>query len=380
LNYQWRKDEVDLGGATRAAYSVPLTQTDQAGSYTVVVSNSAGSVTSTPPAVLTVTEVPPTITTHPVSQAVNEWQSASFYVTATGSPLYYQWRKDDVDLVGEMSPSYSLRFARTNQAGNYTVVVSNPVGSVTSAPPAVLTVNPTSPGTVVAWGWWGPDSYVETDVPVAAQGGVTAIAAGAYHTVALKNDGGVFVWGLIDTNVPVAAQTGVTAIAAGASHTVALKNDGTVVAWGWNGSGQTTVPVEAQSGVTAIAAGDSHTVALKNDGTVVAWGWNSYGQTTVPIAAQSGVTAIAAGYGHTVALKNDGSVVAWGWNGDVQTTVPIAAQSEVKAIAAGVYHTVALKNDGSVVEWRSYFGETNVFVAAQTDVTAIAPGFYHTIA
>src|SRR5262245_11546225 len=62
-----------------------------------------------------------------------------------------------------------------------------------------------------------------------------------------------------EATVPVAAQSGVTAIAAGADHTVALKNDGAVVAWGNNGSGQTDVPVAAQNGVTAIAAGWQHT-------------------------------------------------------------------------------------------------------------------------
>jgi Regulator of chromosome condensation (RCC1) repeat len=100
----------------------------------------------------------------------------------------------------------------------------------------------------------------------------------------------------------VAAQSGVTAIAAGGRHTVALKSNGSVVAWGNNGDGQTTVPLAAQSGVTAIAAGERHTVALKSNGSVLAWGYNGYGQTTVPVAAQSGVTAIAAGGGHTVAL------------------------------------------------------------------------------
>jgi hypothetical protein len=146
------------------------------------------------------------------------------------------------------------------------------------------------------------------------------------------------------TTVPVAARSGVTAIAAGERHSVALKSDGTVVAWGANNYGQTNVPVAAQSGVTAIAGGPWHTAALKSNGTVVAWGNNEFGQTTVPVAAQSRVTAIAVGGGHTVALKSDGTVVAWGWNIFGQTNVP-ENLSGVTAIAAGDAHTVALKLD-----------------------------------
>lgn len=246
-----------------------------------------------------------------------------------------------------------------------------------------------SPGTVVTW---GNNSYGLSDVPVAAYSGVTAIAAGVYHTVALKNDGTVAAWGRNDdgqTNVPFAVQGKVTAIAAGYSHTVVLKTNGAVVAWGYNGLGQTNVPLAAQSGVTAIAAGNYHTVALKTNGAVVAWGWNLYGQTTVPVAAQSGVTAIAAAWTHTVALKTNGMVVAWGAGTSNtgtfpdygQSIVPVAAQSGVVAIAVGTGHTVVLKNDGSVMAWGlNTSGQTDVPAAAQSGVMAIAAGYYHTVA
>ena len=193
------------------------------------------------------------------------------------------------------------------------------------------------PGKVVAWGW---NISGQTTIP-AGLSGVTAIAGGNGHTVALKSDGTAVAWGwniFGQTTLP-AGLSEVTAIAAGSSHTVALKSNGTVVAWGNNYYGQTTIPA-GLTGVTAIAAGGEQTVALKSDGTVVAWGDNAQGQTTIP-AGLSGVTSIAGGSSHTVALKSDGTVVAWGYNGFDQTTIP-AGLSRVTAIAAGDSHTVAL--------------------------------------
>lgn len=249
------------------------------------------------------------------------------------------------------------------------------LGGVTAiAAGRYYTVALKSNGTVAAW---GSNQYGQTAVPVGLSE-VTAIAAGDFHVVALKSDGTVVAWGYNQygqRTVPVGL-SGVVAIAAGFQHTVALKTNGTVVAWGGNDWGQTTVPV-GLSGVTAIAAGVEHTVALKSDGTVVVWGYNQYGQRTVP-ADLNGVTAIASGGFHVLALKSDGTVVAWGDNTSGQRSVP-AGLSGVAAIAAGSYHSVVLKGDGTVVAWGyNYYGQTTV-PTGLSGVTAIAGGSLHTV-
>jgi len=185
-------------------------------------------------------------------------------------------------------------------------------------------------GVVVAWGWKCEGQ--SWPVP-AGLSGVTAIAAGDCHSLALRSDGTVVAWGIAARSWPVpAGLSGVTAIAARSYHSLALEADGTVVAWGANNVGQTTVPA-GLSGVIAIAAGGAHSLALKSNGTVVAWGDDGDDQTDVP-AGLSGVTAIAAGVDQSLALKSDGTVVAWGHNNYGQTDIP-AGLSGVTAIAAG---------------------------------------------
>jgi hypothetical protein len=221
-------------------------------------------------------------------------------------------------------------------------------------------------GTVAAWGYnnYGQLGTGDTVTrrnpvivePLGALAGkrVIAVAAGAYHSLALCSDGTVAGWGYNDEGelgdgstarrmIPVATDHGgvlagrkVAMIRSGQYHTLARCTDGTVVSWGYNprgqlGDGSTAnrlSPVEitgsgALGGRTVIdlAAGGSHSFALCSDGTLAAWGHNQRSQLgggsgqsafPVPVGPMSSAVRIAAGSFHGLSLAADGSLRAWG--------------------------------------------------------------------
>lgn len=267
-------------------------------------------------------------------------------------------------------------------------------------------------------GQLGDNSMTNSPVPVAVNTGgafsyrtVVAIAGGGSHALALASDGQVFAWGSNNSGqlgngtttanslVPTAVSTSgllagktVTAIAAGAYHSLGLTSNGQVIVWGYNYYGQlgnnsntnSPLPVAADtSGVLAgktistIAAGASHSLALTSNGQVIVWGYNYYGQlgtngtasSRVPIAmvdngvlAGMTVAATSAGYYHSLALTSDGKMATWGSNsygqlGDSSyssmSTVPVAistsgvlANKNVVAVAGGSYHSLAMFGSG----------------------------------
>lgn len=131
FTYQWRRDGVAIEGATAASLALSAVRASAAGSYTVTVTNSAGSVTSAA-GVLTVNTVP-VITQQPRSVAVLAGSSATLSVAATGSSSFsYQWRKYGVAVAGATNASLVLSGSAAD-AANYDVQVSNALGTTTSA-------------------------------------------------------------------------------------------------------------------------------------------------------------------------------------------------------------------------------------------------------
>ena len=142
LAYQWKRDNVDIPGATAAFYSIAAAAAGDAATYAVVVSNSAGSATSAS-AVLTVDAAvqaqAPVITAQPGAVVVVPGMSALLGVGVQGSgPMSFQWLKNGVPVAGQTQATYAIAEASALDAGAYQVRVSNGVGEVTSATAQVI--------------------------------------------------------------------------------------------------------------------------------------------------------------------------------------------------------------------------------------------------
>jgi len=138
LTYQWLFNGTNAAGSNTNQLTLANLQTNQAGSYSIVITNAAGAVTSSP-AILTI-GTPPSITQQPAGATIVQGQSASFSVLANANaPLSYQWRFNGTPVGNATTTSYTVTAANSANAGNYDVIVSDSYGSITSAP-AVLRV------------------------------------------------------------------------------------------------------------------------------------------------------------------------------------------------------------------------------------------------
>lgn len=139
MSFQWRKGTTPIAGATSSTYRIASVSKADEGSYSVVVSNSLGSVTSGP-AVLTVESPVPVITSSPRTKTVTLGLLGQFGVGVSGDgPMSFQWRRNGTPIPNSNTNLYVIPAVIKADEGAYSVEVSNPFGSATSAD-AILTV------------------------------------------------------------------------------------------------------------------------------------------------------------------------------------------------------------------------------------------------
>ena len=258
FSYQWYKDGLVVAKGTSATLRLTNVATTASGNYQVHVTNSAGAVDSAV-AVLLV-QSPPVISTQPKTTTVTVGTAVALSVAATGTdPMTYQWYKDTVAVVGATAGSLAIPAAAVTDAGSYYVIITNPLGSVTSGT-AVVSVTPTITGFT----------------PATAAEGMTVTISGINFTgvtgVAFNGIAALFTVdsdAQITTVVPVGATTGkisVTGLGGGVT----------------GGATFTVVPVPA---ITALAP------ALGPVGTKVVITGSGFGTGTVPVTF-NGVAAV----------------------------------------------------------------------------------------
>jgi hypothetical protein len=133
ITLQWRLNGTNIPGATTNFYTIPNFQAANAGNYDLVVSDFSGSGISRV-APLSAPPPDPAIVKQPQSQLFNPGDSVTLSVGASGTPpLAYRWRLNGTNLPGATQPSFSFNNGQPANAGNYSVVVTNSRGSITSA-------------------------------------------------------------------------------------------------------------------------------------------------------------------------------------------------------------------------------------------------------
>lgn len=199
LSYQWRFGSTNIAGATTNSYTRGNAQTNHEGEYRVVITNSAGSVTSEVASLIVL--VPPNITAPPQELTVNQGESATFSVSASGKPVpVYQWRFNGTNLASETASSLTRTNVQPFHVGDYSVIVSNAAGSVPSTN-AALRLNVPAPSLALSTAgllqWQGLSNLTYSIQ------NRTNLALGDWQTLgSTASPNGTLVFPLPDTNAP----------------------------------------------------------------------------------------------------------------------------------------------------------------------------------
>jgi alpha-tubulin suppressor-like RCC1 family protein len=326
--YQWRRDGVDIPGATSPGYTIAsAAPTDSGARFAFVANNAYGSVWSAA-AVLT------------VQGCVGACACSATQLECSGSCANPRDNRDNCGACGQ-----SCGWGCAEGA------CVSPTGPALGGGHTCV-VDPSQ--RVLCWGInnggeLGDGTIVNRSHPVFVQGAfdVVQVATGSEHTCAVTSAGEVLCWGangygemgdgeatadhLVPTAVP--GLTDVVQISGGGAHTCALRASGDVACWGYNVDGElgpgngapnpsySPVFVAGLNDAVEVSAGGAHTCARRRSGEVVCWGDNTSGQLGVSAGTASGqiyatgvddAVEISAGRLHSCARRVSGEVTCWG--------------------------------------------------------------------
>ena len=137
LTYQWRRNGVDISGATGTTYTIASIVPTSGAFYDCVVTNDCGSTTSSPAQLIVVPSAQVVTQPQPVLTCLGS--PATFSITWDGDSPTFQWRRNGVAISGATSDSYTIASVVPSSAAFYDCVLTDTCGDVTSNP-ALLTI------------------------------------------------------------------------------------------------------------------------------------------------------------------------------------------------------------------------------------------------
>lgn len=215
--FQWRKGTNDLSdggvvsGATNATLTLSGIGLEDAGTYSAVVAGANGTMVSGEAELVVVAA--PVITRSPLSQTVNQGNTAAFDVQVQGLGLAYQWFYKGIALQGATASTFTLANVQPSDAGTYSVIVSNVAGAATStaatltvvsrpafvfqpqsqtvAEKGVATLSGVASGTpAIAYQWYFQSTPLAGKTATSlVLSNVTPVSAGAYYLIAANAAG-----------------------------------------------------------------------------------------------------------------------------------------------------------------------------------------------
>lgn len=283
FSYQWRKNGTNIGGANNATYSISNVAVADAGNYDVLITNVCGTVTSNT-AILTVNAVT-IITAQPAGQAVCPGSNVTFSVTATGTGLSYQWRKNGINIGGANSASYSIAGVTAGDAGNYDVIVTGTCGTVTSST-AVLSLNAATSITT---------QPLSQALCPGANASFSVTASGISLTYQWRKNGS----NISGANASTYTINNITAGDAGNYDVIVTGSCGTVTSSAAALSLNPATSISSQPASQVVCAGSNVSFMVTASGTSLTYQWRKNGS-TIPGANASvftlnNVTAVDAG-------------------------------------------------------------------------------------